>query len=75
MGLLYMNYPTNTLFFTLNPFLFCLSLQVEGAVVGQVRSEVSAPKEFLWGENQTSSDGSAEHQEAWFSLKVSDRAG
>lgn len=43
----YLNYPTTTFFFTFNLSLFCLSLQVKGAVVGQVRSEVSAPKELL----------------------------
>lgn len=42
---------------------------------GQVESEESAPTEFLRGENQTSSESSAERQDARLSIKVADQAG
>ncbi|KAI3362157.1 hypothetical protein L3Q82_012218 [Scortum barcoo] len=48
-----------------------LSLQAEGAVVGQVGSEESAPTKFLRGETQTGPESSAEPQEARFILKPS----
>lgn len=44
-------------------------------MVGPVGSEESAPTELLRGENQTSSESSAEPQEAQRSLKMGNEAG
>lgn len=56
---------------TISCFL-SLSLQTEGAVVDPAEWKAPASTEFPWGENQKSSEGSAENKEAWLPLKVED---